>query len=260
MTTLTALILEDEPLVARDLQKLLLHIDPHIEVLCVIGTIHEATAWFAHNPEPDILFCDIQLADGVSFDFFEFVQVDCPVIFTTAYDEYAIRAFKLNSLDYLLKPVDREELEAALIKFRRWKAHNIQSDIRAQLANALQDIHQPQQATPRFKERFFVHGKGSMVIVPVQETAFLLKDEVIYLITLDGKRHLTEYQTMEEVEEVLNPAEFFRANRQTLVRLQAVEGFRADYTGKLHVFMRNMPNFVVDVSREKAATFKKWIG
>jgi two-component system, LytTR family, response regulator len=260
----TILIIEDEALAARDLQKILVQCDAHSEVVSVLQSVQEATAWFGSNSEPDLLFCDIQLADGVSFDLFNLVQIDCPVIFTTAYDEYALRAFKLNSIDYLLKPIDREELERALAKFHRWKAQNIQLDIRAQVADAVRDLqnistnaHSP---TSRFKYRFLVHGKGAMLIIPAQEVAIFLKDEVIYLITLDGKRHLTDYQTMEEIEECANPADFFRANRQTIVHLQAVEGFKTEFTGKVQVGIKNMPQLSVDVSREKAGAFKKWLG
>jgi DNA-binding LytR/AlgR family response regulator len=160
----TILIIEDEPLAAKDLQKTLAQCGAHIEVLSVLQGVQEATAWFGNNPEPDLLFCDIQLADGVSFDLFNLVQIDCPVIFTTAYDEYALRAFKLNSIDYLLKPIDRDDIERALTKFHRWKAQSIQPDIRTQIADAVRDMQSlsahEQTPTLRFKSRFLVHGRN----------------------------------------------------------------------------------------------------
>jgi DNA-binding LytR/AlgR family response regulator len=258
--TMKAVIIEDEPLVAKDLRHLLNQIDAGIEILSVLDSLESAEAWFLANPEPDVLFCDIQLSDGVSFDLFKRIEVACPVIFTTAYDEYALRAFKLNSLDYLLKPIDREELEAALSKFQRWKAQNITLDVQSQLAGLLRDIVPNAQAHKRFKERFLVHGKGTMLLIPAEEVALFQKEEVIFLTTLDGKRFLTDYNTMEELEELVNPAEFFRANRQTLLRISAIAGFRADFTGKLHIGLKNMPQLTVDISREKAGAFKRWLG
>ncbi|MBD1208729.1 MAG: response regulator transcription factor [Ignavibacteria bacterium] len=253
-----AVIIEDEPLVAKDLRHLLNQIDAGIEILSVLDSLESAEAWFLANPEPDVLFCDIQLSDGVSFDLFKRIEVACPVIFTTAYDEYALRAFKLNSLDYLLKPIDREELEAALSKFQRWKSQNIALDVPSQLTGLLRDLLP--QAQKRFKERFLVHGKGTMLLIPAKEAAIFQKEEVIFLTTLDGKRFLTDYTTMEELEELVNPAEFFRANRQTLLHISAIAGFRSDYTGKLHVSLKNIPNIIVDISREKASAFKRWLG
>lgn len=256
--TMKAVIIEDEPLVAKDLRHLLNQIDAGIEILSVLDSLESAEAWFLANPEPDVLFCDIQLSDGVSFDLFKRIEVACPVIFTTAYDEYALRAFKLNSLDYLLKPIDREELEAALSKFQRWKSQNIALDVPSQLTGLLRDLMP--QTQKRFKERFLVHGKGTMLLIPAEETAIFQKEEVIFLTTLDGKRFLTDYTTMEELEELVNPAEFFRANRQTLLHISAIAGFRSDYTGKLHVSLKNIPNIIVDISREKASAFKRWLG
>ncbi|MFY8000681.1 MAG: LytR/AlgR family response regulator transcription factor [Candidatus Kapaibacteriota bacterium] len=258
--TMKAVIIEDEPLVAKNLRTLLNQTDAGIEVLCVLDSVQSAEAWFLENPEPDVLFCDIQLSDGVSFDLFKRVEVACPIIFTTAYDEYALRAFKLNSLDYLLKPIDREELEAALAKFQRWRAQNLVPDMPAQLAGLLRDLIPQTQATKRWKERFFVHGKGTMLLIPSENVALFQKEEVIFLTTLDGKRYLTDYSTMEELEEVVNPDEFFRANRQTLLHISAVQGFRSEFTGKLNVSIKNISELSVDVSREKASAFKRWLG
>ncbi len=258
--TMKAVIIEDEPLVAKNLRTLLNQVDAGIEVLCVLNSVQSAEAWFLENPEPDVLFCDIQLSDGVSFDLFKRVEVACPIIFTTAYDEYALRAFKLNSLDYLLKPIDREELEAALAKFQRWRAQNLVPDMPTQLAGLLRDILPQTHTTKRWKERFLVHGKGTMLLIPTESVALFQKEEVIFLTTLDGKRYLTDYSTMEELEEVVNPDEFFRANRQTLLHISAVQGFRSEFTGKLNVSIKNIPELSVDVSREKASAFKRWLG
>jgi DNA-binding LytR/AlgR family response regulator len=272
LQTIKAVIIEDEPLVAKDLQNLLAQMDAGIEILATLDSLATARAWceekLKQNFEPDVMFCDIQLSDGVSFDLFKHVPITCPVIFTTAYDEYALRAFKLNSVDYLLKPIDRDELAAALGKLERWRnnqstnAPNNLHVLQSQMESLLHDLGErtSQQHPKRYKERFLVHAKGGMMIVEAAQVACFQKDEVIYLLATDGKRLLTDYETMEEVEELLNPAEFFRANRQTLVRLQAVEGFKGEFTGKLNVTLKPPVSLHVDVSREKAAAFKKWLG
>jgi DNA-binding LytR/AlgR family response regulator len=280
--TIKAVIIEDEPLVAKDLQNLLKRMDAGVEVLATLDSLAAARAWceemLRQNFEPDVIFCDIQLSDGVSFDLFKPAStlasappITCPVIFTTAYDEYALRAFKLNSIDYLLKPIDRDELAAALGKLERWRnaaskpesqAHLLQR----QMESLLQDIAhiqtqtQTQSPARRYKERFFVHAKGGMLLVDAAQVACFLKDELIYLVASDGKRLLTDYETMEELEEVLNPAEFFRANRQTIINLRAVEGFKSEFTGKLNVALKPPTGVRVDVSREKASAFKRWLG
>lgn len=265
------LIIEDEALAAKDLQKLIRQCDSETEILSVLASVEESIGWFSSNPEPDLLFCDIQLSDGVSFDIFTKIDVNCPIIFTTAYNEYALRAFKLNSIDYLLKPVDSEELTRAWAKHLRWQTQKttaLQPDIRAHFADFLKDmqsssslsVQSPNHPQNRFKSRFMVHGKGGMLIIPTEEVALFQKEDVIFLITRDGKRHLTDYNTMEDVEEILNPSEFFRANRQTILSINAVEGFKMDFAGKAHIAIKNMPHLSVDVSREKAGIFKKWLG
>ncbi len=257
---MNAVILEDEPLVAKDLQKLIGQLSPEITILTTLDSLQAARTWFGGHSEPDVLFCDIQLSDGVSFDLFNHVSIACPVIFTTAYNEYALRAFKLNSIDYLLKPVDREELGAALDKLKRWKLNNAVPDMTTHIAALLKDLASTDTAQ-RFKERFLVHSKGAMLLVDVSQVAYFLKDELIYLITLDGKRFVTDYESMEEIEDVMNPVQFFRANRQTIVHIQAVESFKTEYTGKLFITLKApMNTATVDVSREKAGAFKKWLG
>jgi DNA-binding LytR/AlgR family response regulator len=273
-----AVIIEDEVLVAKNLCKLLNEVSAEraasgqatIEVLATLDSLHTAMAWFQANAAPDVLFCDIQLSDGVSFDLFHAhsaVSIACPVIFTTAYDEYALRAFKLNSIDYLLKPIDRDELAAALAKLERWQSANaFQPDVLArQMVALLDDVREASgwtgtRSQRRFKERFLVHGKGGMLLIERAHVAYFLKNEVIYCGTMDGKRFLTDYETLEELEDVLNPADFFRANRQTILSLHTVEGFKTELSGKLHVTLKPPLHFTVDVSREKASAFKRWLG
>lgn len=255
---MNALIVEDEPLVARDLKKLIAETDPEIQVQATLGSVEEAVVWLDANPSPDLMFLDIQLNDGTSFDIFERTQVRCPVIFTTAYDDYAIRAFKVNSIDYLLKPVDKKELARAIEKFR-WAASNGQTDVREQIkALITQMAGEPEQKA--YKERFLAHQGKMNVVVAQQNVACFQKDALIYLITIDKQQLVTDFETLDELEELLDPAVFFRANRQTLININAVESYRADSYGKLQVKLKAPAGAMVDISREKAQAFKWWLG
>src|SRR5687768_14494055 len=157
------IIIEDEPLVAKDLQKLILQIDPSIEIVTILDSLQSSISYFKANEEPDLLFMDIQLNDGVSFDLFKHVDVRCPIIFTTAYNEYAIRAFKVNSLDYLLKPVDRNELQSAIEKFKKINAD--QGDVlKEQIQLVISQLAIPSEKRI-YKERFMVHSGKSFIVI-----------------------------------------------------------------------------------------------
>ncbi|MEO8146742.1 MAG: LytTR family DNA-binding domain-containing protein [Bacteroidia bacterium] len=253
-----AIIIEDEPLVARDLQKLISQIDSAINIVAVIDSLKSAIEYFKSNPEPDLLFMDIQLSDGVSFDLFKQVEIKCPVIFTTAYNEYAIRAFKVNSIDYLLKPIDKVELTTAIEKFKKLK-ENPTVDIKEQLQSLMQHIALPNK-TEIYKERFSAHLGKSFIIIDATNIVCFQKDALIYIITKDKQQFITDFQTMEEVEELLNPKYFFRANRQFIINANAVESYRTDSYSKLIVKIKPPVNITVDISREKAQAFKSWLG
>jgi DNA-binding LytR/AlgR family response regulator len=200
---------------------------------------------------------DIQLNDGVSFDLLKHVDIQCPIIFTTAYNEYAIRAFKVNSIDYLLKPIDKIELRAALEKFKKMKsAHG--GDIREQIQQA---VSQLSASTDKniYKERFMVHSGKSFVVIHCANVAYFIKDTLIYLVTNDKQQFLTDFQTMEELEELLNPKLFYRANRQYIISAQAVDSFRTDIYSKMILQLKPPLNVSIDISREKAQAFKNWI-
>ncbi|MFN0034941.1 MAG: LytR/AlgR family response regulator transcription factor [Saprospiraceae bacterium] len=254
-----ALIVEDEPLVAKDLKKLVAEADPSIQVLGTLGSVEAAVEWLNAHPEPDLMFLDIQLSDGTSFDIFERATVRCPVIFTTAYDDYAIRAFKVNSIDYLLKPVDKKELALALEKFR-WASASGQTDIREQVQALISQMANPRE-TKNYKERFLAHQGKMNVVVSQHNIACFQKDALIYIVTTDKQQLVTDFETMDELEDLLDPAVFFRANRQVFLNVNAVESYRTDSYGKLQVKMKGAAaNSVVDISREKAQAFKNWLG
>ena len=251
------IIIEDEPLVAKDLKKLILQIDPSIEIVIVLDSLQSCISYFKSNDEPDLIFMDIQLSDGVSFDLLKEVDIRCPIIFTTAYNEYAIRAFKVNSIDYLLKPVDKIELQAALEKFKKIKAAQ-GSDVQAQLQHAINQLTASSEKSI-YKERFMVHSGKSYIVVHHANVGYFIKDTLIYLVTNDKQQFLTDFQTMEELEDLLNPKLFYRANRQYIVSAQAVDSFRSDIYSKMILQLKPPLNVSIDISREKAQAFKNWI-
>lgn len=248
------LILEDEPLVAENMLRLLRELEPAAVIHGPLASIRETRQWFATHALPDLILSDIQLSDGISFDALQ-AHTQVPVIFTTAYDEYAIRAFRLNSVDYLLKPIDLPELKSALDKFHQLQDKFSNEQFSANLRTLLQNF----SGAATYKERFAVHHGRSVVLIPVQDVVCFLKDqEVIFLFDKSGQRYITDYRSLDEVEELLNPAAFFRANRQVVIHLPFIERYETDFTGKIQVMLRLKPAPEVVVSKEKAAAFRKW--
>ncbi|HYC85288.1 MAG TPA: LytTR family DNA-binding domain-containing protein [Chryseosolibacter sp.] len=246
-------IIEDEPLAAKDLLNLLDRIEPTAEIVTVLSSVQNAKQWFSEHPLPDLVLSDIQLSDGISFEIYEAIHLSCPIIFTTAYDEYAIRAFKLNSVDYLLKPVEAKELTAAIAKYRSLTTENI---IGEQLKSLMAGWHQfPQK---KYKERFLTLHRNTLVPVSQQEIAFFVKEELIYLYTTQNEKYISEHHTLDEIESLLNPAVFYRVNRQYIIHIQSVGKIKTTHKG-LTVQLKPPFNTDIDISREKAAAFKKWV-
>ena len=251
------IIIEDEPLVAKDLQKLIAKTAPDVEVVTILDSLQACIEYFRSNPEPDLLFMDIQLSDGVSFDLLKQFELRCPIIFTTAYSEYAIRAFKVNSIDYLLKPIDKKELRDAIEKFRK-SGEGDGTDLRLQLQTLMSHMSLAKD-NKLFRERFTAHFGKSFVVIDQSNIACFVKDELIYIVTNDKQQLVTDFQTMEEVEEVVDPKFFYRANRQYIISVSSVESFRIDAYSKLILKLKAPNDISIDVSREKAQAFKKWI-
>ncbi|MCW5906440.1 MAG: response regulator transcription factor [Chitinophagales bacterium] len=251
-----ALIIEDEILIAKNLSRLLKQIEPAIEIITVLDSVSASVKWLKENPAPDLIFMDIQLSDGVSFDIFNQVKIESPVIFTTAYNEYAIRAFKVNSVDYLLKPIDKDQLQKALDKFKKY--FGVKNEVAESQLKLLLDNLQHKN-TPRYKERFLAHYKGGIVPIAENRAAYFVKDTLIYLVTTDNEKLVTDYATIDELEEVVNPEKFFRANRQTMIAVEQVDAYKKHDTGKIEVHLKCDKNLRIDVSREKAHTFIDWI-
>ncbi|MBI1223249.1 MAG: response regulator [Bacteroidetes bacterium] len=247
------LIIEDEALVAKELSTQLSDCLPEAEILAVIDSVEGGREWLNKHSLPDLIFSDIQLADGTSFEIFENFDLHTPVIFTTAYDEYALRAFKLNSIDYLLKPIRQEDLCRSIDKFKSLRERSSPEFIQAQFAHLFQDL----RAGKKYKSRFAAHQGQSMVPVPMEKLSGFVKDEIIFLLTKSGEKLITDYHTLDELEELLDPKLFYRANRQYIVQIEAILGFKPHYTGKLILQLEGHKDEVV-VSREKAASFKRW--
>ncbi|HPI12806.1 MAG TPA: LytTR family DNA-binding domain-containing protein [Catalimonadaceae bacterium] len=252
-----AVIVEDESLIARELQAKIASVAADVEVVTILPSVKTAKRWFLENAEPDILFMDIQLGDGISFEILEQYDLKCPIVFTTAYDEYAIRAFKVNSVDYLLKPVDEEELARAIEKCReRIRTQSLPS---ADMQQLVQQMATPGNPKSLFKETFIVTFRNNWIPVKTADIACFYRDNLNYLITFEGEKHILDYNTLEEVEELLDPSVFYRANRQYIIALESINNIRPQENQKLTVFLKPPVSFEIDISREKAPAFKRWL-
>ncbi|MDX1907648.1 MAG: LytTR family DNA-binding domain-containing protein [Bacteroidia bacterium] len=249
----TYLIIEDEPLAARRLMRLIRDIVPDIHLAEPLDTVSGAVAWLQTHTA-DLLFMDIHLADGACFSIFEQVEVKTPVIFTTAYDQYALRAFKHNSVDYLLKPIEAEELAAALTKYHTLRQAPPQPDLR-QLLASLQAPPPP----PTYQKRFMVTAGDKIKSVPVEEVAYFYgQQKYVFLITRDNRRHLVDY-TLSELETLLHPDDFFRINRQFILGFSSITGMTVWTKNRIKADLSPHPDEEAIVSIEKTRSFKEWL-
>jgi DNA-binding LytR/AlgR family response regulator len=250
-------IIEDEQLIAKELEFKILQVDPNIKVIQVLPSLKTANKWFLENAEPDLIFADIQLSDGISFEIFKRYSLKCPIIFTTAYDEYAIQAFKVNGTDYLLKPIDMEELTRAIDKCK--VILNSKAEYPMEIGNLLAVLSQRDMLPPKYKETFIVNHRKQWLPVPVGEIACFMRESVNYIYTHSGEKYVLDFVTLEEVEELLDPKIFFRSNRQSIVSISAIATVKPHENQKLTVTLKAPLKIEVDVSREKAPTFKRWL-
>lgn len=245
------LIIEDEKPAANRLIRLLQEYFPEDQLIGNLDTISSAIRWLSENPSPDLLFCDIQLADGLSFEIFKKVKVKAPVIFTTAYDQYAIQAFQVNAIDYLLKPIDPKDLERAIEKF---KSRKIQPNLDLELIKSLLQLQEKS-----FKSRFLVRFGEKIQSIPVEEIAFFFSEErVTFLQTEAGKKFVLD-STLEQIENQVDPEVFFRINRKYLCRIESVEEVFSYSNSRLKVKLHHCPDKDILISREKVAEFKAWL-
>ena len=253
------LMIEDEQNNANRLARLLHEIQPQCDIIAVLSCNAEVKAFFQQgNIQPDVILADIQLGDGLSFEGLKDAPPSIPVIFTTAYDQYAIQAFKFNSIDYLLKPVDSEELHVALEKVgNKSQTSNLKSQTTTDAIAQLLESVRGQNI--RYRERFLISFRDTYTVIPVNEVSHLgIKDGVVHLYTTTGKSH-TLNLTLDELESQLDPTRFIRANRQFIVSAMAVEKLSAFFLGKMRIHMKGYPDTDIIVSRDKVPTVKRWL-
>ncbi len=249
------LIIEDEQLTAERIITLLREIDPSIEILDVLDSVKSAVQWFRKMPKPELVFMDIQLADGLSFDIFEKVKIDYPVIFITAYQEYAIKAFRVNSVDYLLKPVSKGELETAIIKYRSLFARK--TDIQPMDIELLNSIRTLMNKS--YKSRFMVKvGEKIRSLETKNILYFQSLEKGTYLTTDEGKTYAVDY-TLETLEGILDPESFFRINRRFIIQYSAIKEMISISGNKLKLRISHSGDDDIFVSRERLGMFKEWL-
>ena len=250
---MTTIIIEDEKPAARLLQRKLEKI--HIEVDVMLHSVSEAIEWFSKNEHPDLIFLDIQLSDGLSFEIFEKIEIKSAIIFTTAYDEFALRAFKLNSVDYLLKPIDEEDLEQAVSKFKERlpKQEKLQLDfeeIKKMLANPFDK---------EYKKRFTVKIGQHLKVIAVDEIeCFYSENKGTYIHTFDNRDYLIE-STLEILEQELDSKQFYRISRKFIIPMKAIKEIVVYSNSRLKVILPSYREDEVIVSREKVSHFKDWL-
>lgn len=245
------LIIEDEKHNASRLQRLLLEIDSTIEIVEILATVKDSILWFKNNAEPDVALMDIRLSDGLSFDIFDRVKIDCPIIFTTSYDEYAVRAFKVNSVDYLLKPIEKEELQEALNKVSYIKKRAI-SDI-----DQLIKLFQEQKKI--YRKRFLIPKYNAYKTILVDDICCFFSELKTTSLVTNGDEKIVIQQTLEDLEDELDPNFFFRANRQYIIHVNSIHLIQNDTNGKLKVLLKKGQSNGIIVSKDKAPLLKKWL-
>lgn len=252
---ISIVIIEDEKPAARSLERKLDKLG--YSSMINLSSVEEAVLWFGSNKEPDLIFLDIQLSDGLSFEIFEQVKINSSIIFTTAYDEYALRAFKLNSIDYLLKPIEEKELKQAIEKFESNRAvffgFNQQLDLFKQFMNS------NSAGTVEYKERFVVKvGTQIKIVMRSEVVCFYSENKASYVQTTEGRNYIIDY-SLEELEKMVDPTDFFRMNRKFIVSIHCIKDIYSYSNSRLKLNLINLESEELIVSREKVNDFKKWI-
>lgn len=248
------IIIEDEKPAARLLLRKVEKMG--FKVVTLLHSVEESVQWFQNNVHPDLIFLDIQLSDGLSFEIFENIEIKSAVIFTTAYDEYALRAFKLNSIDYLLKPIDEEDLEAAVYKFK--SRNSITPNLSLDFEMIKRMLVNPIDRT--FKKRFTIKMGQQLKMVPIEEVeCFYSENKGTYLHTFDNRNYLLD-TTLEQLETELDPNDFFRVSRKFIIPMKGIKEIQVYSNSRLKVVLPTFNEDEVIVSREKVADFKNWLG
>ncbi|MBX2845898.1 MAG: LytTR family DNA-binding domain-containing protein [Saprospiraceae bacterium] len=249
------LIIEDEAPAFRRLQKSLEEVAPDIQILDVLDSVEASVKWLRNHENPDLIFMDIQLSDGISFQIFDEIAITVPVIFTTAFDEYSLQAFKVNSIDYLLKPIKNEDLKGSLDKLKRLaSSHSFNSEA---FQKIIQQIHIRSQV---YKDRFLVKRGEHFVSVSIDEIAFFKTRHGVVSLFTKAKKQFSLNYTLDELQKLLDPQHFFRANRQFIVHYSAIDRVQKYHKGKLYVDLTEGLEEDIVISAERASLFKQWLG
>ena len=247
------LIIEDEMPAAQRLSKMVLAVQPEAKMLAILDSIESSVAWFKSHDVPDLIFMDIHLADGSSFEIFNYITIAAPIIFTTAYNEYALKAFEVNSIDYLLKPVKREQLERGLMKYQQ-----LNKNVLAE--NSITELLKYINPSASYRTRFLVHFADKIAAIENHEIAYFHSQEkIVFLVTQQNKKFVLDL-TLDELEKSLNPKEFFRLNRQFIAKLPSITDIFNHFNGKLKIKLQPKIEEEIFVSRERAPRFKEWLG
>lgn len=249
---MNVLIVEDEKPTAHRLKDLLLIIDDDINIVGLISSVKEGIHWYNNNPMPDLIFQDIQLNDGNCFDIFDAVSIDAPVIFTTAFSEYAIESFKVNSIDYLVKPFDIEQLQAAVDKFKKLK--NVYQPLDKEL---LHEIFTPQ--TSAFKKRFLVKRGENYLTIRSDDIAHLISEDGLTFVTLFNKEKHIVNSSIADLAKQMDPSSFFQVNRKMIVNINSVEKISSWFNSRLKLTLSPRCEEDAVVSRERTSRFKEWL-
>jgi len=248
-----ALIIEDEEAAYKSLAKMIKEIDCDINIVGWVRSVKKAINWFELNEMPDLIFLDIQLTDGISFEIFDKLEISAPVIFTTAYSKFAIKAFETNGVDYLLKPFNKERLSQSIKKYIKY--HTKPNPV---AINTIIDLLQTNKEEDVYKSRFLVKIGDKLKTVLTSEIAFFYRDDLVTIVTKENKRYLIDY-SLDELVEMLNPEYFFRINRQFIVHINSIAQVHKYFKGKLKLKLSlNIDNELI-ISQEKASKFKKWL-
>jgi len=254
---LKVLIIEDEIPAQRLLKETLQEINVELEIVGCLNSIQSAVEWFQNNTHPEIVLLDIQLSDGQSFEIFKQVKIKSMIIFTTAYDEYMLQAFKVNSLDYLLKPIERDELQVAFEKYQQYNKQFIQEKNSSidftQLASLIKN------EKPEYRKRFLIQSNESFFHLPIEEIAlFYSMQGITFAVTFEKREYQINF-SLENLKEQLKPEHYFKVNRQIIINIDAIKRVHSYFNGKLKLETQPMHSEDIAVGKDKAAAFKRWL-
>lgn len=250
---MNAVIIEDEKLAAQKLESMLSKIQPHLKIIKVMGSIEDVVDFFQNGNKVELVFLDIHLSDGSSFNIFDQVEIKAPIIFTTAYDEYALKAFKVNSIDYLLKPIAENDLRSALDKLMKISANSGADDIKKLIDTFKEN-------KPSWKQRFLVSYGSQIKSIKVEDVAYFYADnKMVFLANHDGHKYVTD-ETMDQLENALDPMEFFRVNRSFIIGINAIKQMHTYSRSRIKIDLMPACEKECIVSTEKCSDFKTWLG